>query len=526
MGLLQTAKNAVARLGSSAANKVARAFDAGQGGRRLAAIPNTTTAINTLIRTYGRSVTARSRYLCTNNPYATAAKEVFVSALVGYGIKPSTLGESKEDKRKVQELWLDWTREADFDNVLDFYGLQGLAAAELFEAGEVFVILGNRPRNLTVPLTLRLMQSEMLPTNMSWAQGMTRGNYIDMGIEFNPQGERVAYHFLTRHPGDYGSNPQAPVRGDTIRVPAEKVLHLYKPIRAGQIRGVPHTLASLVTLAMLDLYNDAELERKRVAALFTAFITTNPQEGSTPEHPLGRATQDPTDGNAPSIQMRPGASVDLRPGEDVTFAEPAEVGNSYEPFQYRQLLAAAAGMGVPYMSMTGDLRQANYGSIRAGLVEFRRRIGADQQNVMIHQFTRPIWILFHDMAAIAKLLPWSPSKYLANRLQHIRARFIPPKWDWVDPKKDIEAEVLAIDNLLKSRDDSIEEQGYDPEETDDRIMASQEREADLGLERTGAAAPAPDPTPPTDGEDPTDPPQDPQDPPAPAPRKKKDKQDA
>lgn len=477
-----------------------RAFEISQRGRRLAAVPSVTTAINTQIRTYGASALARSRYLCTNNGYAASAKQAYVAAMVGHGIKPSTLGEIPAHKKLIQELWLDWVQESDADGVQDFYGQQNLGANELFEAGEFFLVEQEAPQNITVPLRYKMLQSEMLPYTLNWATGMAPGNYCDMGIEFNPAGERVAYHFYTQHPGDVSIiNPRA-VRGHTIRIPAERVLHVFKQTRAGQIRGIPYLLASLVTLAMLDLYDDAELERKRTAALFTAFITTNPQEGSNPESPIGKPETDPiTDESV--VNMQPGGTVSLLPGEDVTFGQPAEVGNSYEPFQYRNLLRAAAGMGVPYMAMTGDLRQANYGSIRAGLIEFKRRITADQFNILVHMMVRPVWTRFHDVAAAYDLLPWSASKYLAKRREHLRARYLTPAWEWVDPSKDIAAAKIAVDNGFTPRDDVVESQGYDPDENDERIKEGQDRLETLGIELPAAAAEAPAPAPAAPGED-------------------------
>lgn len=58
---------------------------------------------------------------------------------------------------------------------------------------------------------------------------------------------------------------------------------------------------------------------------------------------------------------------------------------------------------------------------------------------------------------------------------------MPPRWEWVDPQKDIQAEKTAVDAGFKSRSDVIESMGYDPEETDKRIASDKEREQRLGL---------------------------------------------
>jgi capsid protein len=56
-----------------------------------------------------------------------------------------------------------------------------------------------------------------------------------------------------------------------------------------------------------------------------------------------------------------------------------------------QFRAVAAAMGITYEQLTGDLTQVNYSSIRAGLLEFRRRCEAIQHGVIVHQLCRPIW---------------------------------------------------------------------------------------------------------------------------------------
>ena len=63
------------------------------------------------------------------------------------------------------------------------------------------------------------------------------GNKIVAGVEFNSIGRRVAYHVLKEHPeesGLFGS-----FGGETVRVPADRVRHLYNPLRPSAARGEP-----------------------------------------------------------------------------------------------------------------------------------------------------------------------------------------------------------------------------------------------------------------------------------------------
>lgn len=514
-------------------NREIVAFEAGKSHRRLRAVPTAGNSINAQIRRYGRSVLARSRWLCANNTYASGAKDIFKSALVGCGIKPSPLLSSAALKKELNLLWYDWCDEADADNATDLYGLENFAAGEIFEGGECFIRLRDRRAEdlMLVPLQLQLLPAEML--DLAFNQDLGSGRRIECGIQFDAIGKREGYHFWRYHPYSDAGN-----RYERVFVSADQVIHMFLPRVVGQVRGVPHTISGIAKLAMLDAYDDAELERKRTAALFGGFITRKGSE-SDEDHPLETASELPPtadetdpfsgqDNNAFNdtqsglgIGLEPGAFLDLDEGESVEFSEPADVGGSYEAFQYRTLLAVASGFGVPYADMTGDLRQANYGSIRAGLVQFRRKMEAMQHQIMVFQFCRRVREKWLEAAVLAGATSITPSQFYLNKRDYLRTKWIPPKWEWVDPLKDLNAEKVAVDNGFKARSDVQEESGFDPEETDARILSDQEREEEMGIvipARKAATPPAPplppDPNPddnPDDGEDvPLEPPPDPE----------------
>ena len=68
-----------------------------------------------------------------------------------------------------------------------------------------------------------------------------------------------------------------------------------------------------------------------------------------------------------------------------------------------------------------------------------------------------------------------------RRAEYQACSWLPPRWDWVDPIKDIKAEVAAIDAKLKSRTQAVAERGYDAAAVDAEIAADRQRERELGL---------------------------------------------
>ncbi|MDH3664077.1 MAG: phage portal protein, partial [Alphaproteobacteria bacterium] len=350
--------------------------------RRLMAWRAGGESINSLILQGGELQRSRARQLVRSNPYASNAAASFTAHLVGCGIKPSSLIDDAALKEQIQQLWLAWTDEADADGLTDFYGLQAMAARAMFEAGECFFRF--RPRRpgdgLTVPLQLQMLSAEHLP--LSKCETLPNGHEIIFGIEFDRIGRRVAYHFHRTHPGDVRQGGA----GDLARVPADQVCHLFHPIAEGQIRGLPWVAPAMVKLWLLDQYDDAELDRKKVAAMFAGFVTR-----PGPDDVMGEDAAAKDADGAALLGLQPGTMQLLLPGEDIKFSDPADVGGSYEAFQYRTLLACCAAMGVPYTNVTGDLRQANYSSLREGKLEFRRRIEQVQHGTLVFQLCRPVW---------------------------------------------------------------------------------------------------------------------------------------
>jgi len=252
------------------------------------------------------------------------------------------------------------------------------------------------------------------------------------------------------------------------------------PVEGGQLRGVSKLAPAIVKLFLLDQYDDAELDRKKVAAMYAMFVTS-----PAPETPL--APEDDEFDEA-GYEISPGQVVRLEPGEDVTVGQPADSGATYEPFQYRTLLQIAAALGIPYPYLTNDMVKGNFSNSRLALIEFRRRVSAWQHSVMVYQLCRPVFTRWLDLAVMSGAL--TLPRYETNRFRLQTADWLPTKWDWVDPLKDANAEIAQIEAGLKSRTQAIAERGYDAEQVDREVAAERERERALGLDFRRPGSPA------------------------------------
>ncbi|MEO5375477.1 MAG: phage portal protein [Alphaproteobacteria bacterium] len=424
--------------------------------------------INAAVLASATAAARRAGYYARNNPWISAAVASLVSNAVGSGIKPRSRHADPKVREALHTLWDRWTNQADGAGLADFYGLQALAVRAMIEGGESFARLRDAGPG-AVPLTIELLDREQVP--LDHFSDLRLESRVRAGIEFDADGRRCAYHVLTARPGD----PFAPLAGlsyQTVRIPGADICHLFQPLAAGQLRGLTWLAPVLLRLHELDQFEDAALVRAKVAALFAGFIRD--LDGTA----AGQASAGNTLNGILELGMEPGSLIPLPAGADITFSNPAET-KDYGPFTKSHIRAIAMGLGVPYENVSGDLEGVTYSSIRAGLVEFRRRIEQLQHNVVVFQFCRPVWERFVRNAVLSGALP--VRDFEADSASYLAVDWLPPRFDWVDPLKDARAEIEQINAGLKSRSQSIAERGYDAEDVFRQIATDQRMTADLGI---------------------------------------------
>ena len=174
------------------------------------------------------------------------------------------------------------------------------------------------------------------------------------------------------------------------RIPAAEVLHLYEPLRPGQLRGQPVLTQVLLRMHHLDKFDDATLLRQEIANLFTGFITKPAPEQERVDPLTGRPIVYDLQG-VPMVGMEPGTMQELSPGEEIVFNTPPGAASDYPDFIRQQLMAVSAGIGLPFELLSGDMKGVSDRALRVVLNEFRRRIQQLQHNQLVFQLCRPVW---------------------------------------------------------------------------------------------------------------------------------------
>jgi len=415
-----------------------RRFDAAGGGRRGSGF-GTFGRVQTEVAGAAHLVRSRARALYANNPYLRNGVDNWGGAAVGTGIVPT--GDAEAVK-----LFNDWADVADADGRTDFWGLQADIARSLVIDGEAFI----QVLVTEAGLRLRLIPSELV--DESRTAELPDGGYIVNGVEFNAAGERVAYWIMPAKPSDVFASYAAPVR-----VPATEVLHVFKPLGVGQVRGVSWLAPVVVPANELDGIVDALAVGVRIAASHAGFLTD--QNG----------TGEPFDGDWSDVSLEPGVVRRLPPGYDIKFSSPQQA-NEVGSFLRFNLQMLAAGLGLPEHMLSGDLTNANYSSLRAGLLPFRQRVEQVQYGVLVPQLLNPVWRGVMTIAALTGDVESVP-----------KAEWLPPAWQQVDPEKAANADAAELAAGLTSRRKLVAARGWSIADLDQEIAEDRAREKTLGL---------------------------------------------
>ena len=304
-----------------------------------------------------RVLRERSRDAFMGVPLATGAIKTMRTNVVCGGLTPTPqidnafLGISDEEAQKINAqiarefgLWANKPT-CDADRLDNFYMLQQLVFTGFLLNGDAVAVLQNK-KSPGVPydLRLRIIEADRLcsPSFMDVLSPCEiNGRHVEkivQGVETDAAGMVIAYWICDRHPlastaaAGLAASHWTRVEAYGAKTGRQNILCLMQRDRAGQVRGVPLLAPVLESLKQLGRFTDAELTAAVVSAMFTVFIKKTDQSD---EIPFGEMLPPEVQVDAPdktSVELAPGAFIDLNPGEDVQFADPKHPTTGFEAF--------------------------------------------------------------------------------------------------------------------------------------------------------------------------------------------------
>lgn len=355
--------------------------------------------------------------LAKANPFGKKALNTLVNNSVGWGITGTPKG-----PKALVELWMNWIKVSDFRGRLDLYGQQALGTRTMFREGDVFLVRRYVKNAKVLPLRIQLVDRGLLATD-KFAEN------IEEGIQYDADDNVEGYWFYPART-KYRRNRPA------VFYPADDVIHLFVEEEIGQKFGESVFEPIVKRLGDLDETMDADLVRRKIEACFAGFRTL---DVDAEDRPIG-TREERDDGAMPVETFEPGMIVTLDKGEDIKFSEPSVAGGLNEAAKLH-LLATAAGIGVTYEQLTGDLSNVNFSSYRAGALEFDTFISRFQWLTLIPIALDGVWDWFCQAAY----------EFGKTSKRTYPIRWAPPPRKSIDRKGDAEADILEMEAGLENR---------------------------------------------------------------------------
>jgi len=458
-------------------------------GRLESTWAGTPTTIDSWIFHYWSRIVARSREQAENNDHLKKFLQMARDNIAGptgftfnAQIRDPSGTMDTVASSAIEDAFADWSKRGNYDITGQLSRADGerLAVTTAAMDGEVICIKKYGEDLNKWGFAVQFIDPVLLnPTK--WEK-LNNGNVIRHGIEFNPNGRPVAYHFR-----NYDEMMMGYINhnGESFqRVPADQVIHRFLPERVGQKRGLPWARTALWRMRMLAGFEDAAVVNARVSASKMGFFRN-------------------LDGDSDDIlemDAEPGKFEDIGNREFIPYT-PQFPDQAFDPFCKAMLRSISSGLGVSYNNLASDLTSVNFSSIRQGALD-EREVWKGLQEWLISGFVLPIYESWLERSLLANkiLIAGKPLKF--DRLEKYKqVAFTGRRWAWIDPSAEMAANEKAISQKLKSRSEIIREtSNRDPEDVWSEIEREEvelKKRGIVPLIPAGAAAPVaqPDPQP-------------------------------
>jgi lambda family phage portal protein len=386
-----------------------------------------------------RTLRSRARYEQFNNPYADGQLQTLAADMVGRGPRLQLVTDDRESATYVENQFTAWMRRV-------MLGEKLLIAVETTAAaGECFVLRHTNPKlRSQVKLDIKLLEGDQV------ASPQVSLPFVDPadGIEFDRFDNPEFYTILRRHPGDLAAYEPGP---PSDRVPAEMVLHLFRPRRPGQSRGVPQIASSLPLFAERRGFRQSILSAARkVAELGAITVESDAADNEAPQ-PI------PFE----ELELTAGMMTVLPAGWKGKQMEPTQPGTTYREFDDKLINEAARPLSMPFNIAACNSSSYNYASGRLDHQTYDRMLDVDHGRLEARVLDRVLDWWLDEAKRIPGYLP-------ASVLAAIASDSISYKWLWrgrphVDPVAEAEAEAKRLASRTTSLTDELASEGQDLE---------------------------------------------------------------
>ena len=193
-----------------------------------------------------------------------------------------------------------------------------------------------------------------------------------------------------------------------------------------------------------SIVQGAEITAAVISAMFTVFVKSqNPSDG----RPFGEmipAEELIDNADQSSIELGPGAIIDLNPGEEVQFADPKHPNTGYDDFTNATIRLIGAGLEIPPEVMMKQFT-TSYSAARGALNEFWRTCSM-QRDWFTDDFCQPVYEEWFA-EAVARGRIHAPGFFTdpARRKAYTACAWNGPARTNLNPVQEVDAAIKRVD---------------------------------------------------------------------------------
>lgn len=404
----------------------------------------------------GRILRARARDMAANHPHFRKFLKMVRSNVVGAkGLQlqvRARMARGKLDtelnKRIAEIFWMWGMKETcTVTQKMNWIACQRLFATTLARDGEVLAQMVSPPDN---PFGFALKFWNVDYLDETFNEELPDGRRIIMSVEVDASDRPIAY-WLTTPASDINYTRRR--ERTRTRVAAEQMIHAYLiEDEEAAVRGVTWFAGVLLEGKNHYGYKEGTITSLRFSSNLVGFLESDVADETQ------FAGEEDEEGNEKSVEIDVGplSMNELPPGMRLNQLDPKQPPQNHSEILKSIVRDLAAGLGVNYFSLAGDMADVNYSSARVGLGE-ERELWRELQDFVADNFCRPVYHAWTRAALLSGHLNVEPRQFAEIQNPIFRAR----GWAYVDPQKEIGANVLAIESGLATVTDTLADRGID-----------------------------------------------------------------
>lgn len=383
------------------------------------------------------------RHFLRDDPIVRPGIKRLTSNVMQEGFNPEAdTGDDVLDQ-ELNERWKEWASEPDLCDISarhDFATMESLAFESIITDGDILTVLMDSGH-------LRWFEAHRARTPRNTTRDVVHGFRLD-------NFRKPIEVWLTKE--DLNPWESLDRVSDVNKVAMRdeggnrKVLHCLFPDRFSQTRGITAIAPVVDTAGMFDDIQLAKLIQQKAVSAF-ALIRKRPIEslddGTGSEDGETDLDEIAQQVDATFRQLGAGMMIDGLPGEDwQSFS--SNIPNP-EYFQHAMLIltVVAINLDLPLPVLLLDPQKSNFSSWRGAIDQARTRF-IQMQSWLVTRFHRPVWQW--------KVRQWMREDRAIDRaglksnINVLRHKWHPPRWDYIEPLKDAQADSHQLQHFLNS----------------------------------------------------------------------------